>query len=80
MGGTSSRLGVAPLLAGGILTLTPGWRPRLSGIEFSGYAVLFILALLFLLLGWYLYGRVRADDRYSTRMVLRNFMSRITQR
>lgn len=72
--------GAAPLLAGGILTLTSGWRPQVAGIEFTGYTVLFALSLLFLVLGWHLYGRVRADDRYSTRMVLRSFVNRITQR
>ena len=52
----------------------------MAGIEFTGYTVLFALSLLFLVTGWHLYGRVRADDRYSTRMVLRSFMNRITQR
>lgn len=72
--------GLAPLLAGGVLTLTSGKSLHVVGVELNGYAVLFLLSLPCLLLGWYLYGRVRADDRFSTRMVLRNFMNRITQR
>ena len=72
--------GVAPLVAGGILTLTSTRHLRIAGIEFGGYAVLFALSVPFLLAGWYLYGRVRADDRYSTRMVVRSFLNRITQR
>jgi MFS family permease len=70
--------GVAPLLAGGILTAGAGWRGRLGWVPLDGYALLFASALGFLALAWYLYGRVRPDDRHTTRTVLRGVMGRIS--
>jgi MFS family permease len=72
--------GIAPLLAGGILAAGGDWRLRLLWLRLDGYALVFILALAFLGLGWWLYGRVRADGRYGTRMALRSFLTRILPR
>jgi MFS family permease len=72
--------GVAPLLAGGILTLAADRRMVVLGLTVDGYAVMFTTGLVLLLTGWLLYGRVRPDDVHTTRTVLRSFMNRITQR
>jgi len=72
--------GLAPLLAGGILSAAGGRHFRAGQIPVDGYALLFAAALLFLLLGWGLYGRVRRDDVHTTRTVVRNFMNRFTDR
>jgi len=63
--------GTAPLVAGGLLTAGAGWHARIGGITADGYALLFVLALGLTAMGWSLYARVRPDDRYTTRMVLR---------
>jgi MFS family permease len=67
--------GVAPLLAGAILSFSSGWKTRLFGMTVDGYAILFATALAFLGAGWYLYGRVRPDGRHTTRTVLRRFFT-----
>jgi hypothetical protein len=36
----------------------------------DGYALLFLLALMFLAFGWWCYGRVKPDDVHTTRTVL----------
>jgi len=72
--------GLAPLLAGGLLTLAadrsvlPVWFAR------DGYRALFVVAAVFLLAGALLYGRVRPDDRHTTRSAVRSFFDWIAQR
>jgi MFS family permease len=72
--------GAAPLLAGGILTATAGWQTRLGGLVFDGHALLFCLSVLLLGFGWWLYGRVRPDDIYTTRAVLQRLAVRLGRR
>jgi MFS family permease len=72
--------GIAPLLAGGILAADSEGGMLLGWLRLDGYALVFFLALVFLVLGCRLYGKVQADGGYGTRMVLRNFMGRILQR
>lgn len=72
--------GLAPLLAGGILTFAADRRTVVLGLTLDGYAVMFITGLVLLVTGWMLYGRVRPDDVHTTRTVLRSFMNRIAQR
>ena len=62
--------GIAPLLAGGLLTACGNWRTHLGNVVVDGHALLFLGALLLSLAGWWLYGRVRPDDRHTTRSVL----------
>lgn len=72
--------GIAPLLAGGLLAQTAGARLTLGRLTHDGYAVLFGVALVCLVIGTLLYGRVRPDDRHTTRTALRSLFRRITQR
>lgn len=62
--------GVAPLLAGGLLTVLRGWDVRLGWIIMDGYSVLFALAAVLLVFGWRCYGQVRPDDVHTTRDLL----------
>jgi len=63
--------GMAPLLAGGLLTIGAHWQMRVGSVVADGYTLLYMLGLVMTAVGWWLYGRVRPDDRYTTRMVLR---------
>ena len=72
--------GIAPLLAGGILSAASGWSSTRLGFAKDGYAVMFATALVFLAAGWILYGQVRPDGRHTTRTAVRSFMNRIAQR
>jgi len=67
--------GVAPLLAGGMLTVFRDGALRSLGVD--GYKAMFVTALLFLMAGALLYKRVRPDDRHTTRTALRSFLYRI---
>jgi MFS family permease len=69
--------GTAPLLAGGLLTAGAGWHSRIGPIVADGYALLFALALVLTAAGWWCYGRVRPDDRFTTRMVLRRLGQKV---
>ncbi len=62
--------GLAPLVAGRLLAATAGWQTRLGALPVDGYALLFLLALMFLAFGWWCYGRVKPDDVHTTRTVL----------
>jgi len=68
--------GLAPLLAGTILTLCSAWHTTAANHMTDGYDVLFFLAFALTSQGWALYGRVRPDDRFTTRMVLRHYVQR----
>jgi nitrate/nitrite transporter NarK len=68
--------GIAPLLAGGILSSAAGCAP-VMGIIVDGYTWLFAVALLFLAAGWYLHGRVRPDGAHTTRDVMRGVVTRM---
>lgn len=62
--------GVAPLLAGGLLTALSGWDSRVGWLVLDGYRVLFALALVLLAFGWKCFAKVRPDDVHTTRALL----------
>jgi MFS family permease len=62
--------GLAPLLAGSLLAACGDWRTRLGAVAVAGNSLLFLAAAVLLMAGWWLYGRVRPDDRHTTRSVL----------
>jgi len=66
--------GVAPLLAGAVLTASAADRLHLAGRALDGYFLLFGGAVLLLALGWWRFGRVRPDDRHTTRSVMRQLL------
>jgi MFS family permease len=68
--------GVAPLLAGGILSACAGWQTKVGPFVADGHSVLFVLALGFTGLGWLLCSRIRPDDRHTTRSLFRQFSAR----
>jgi hypothetical protein len=72
--------GLAPLLAGGILSASAEWQTCVLQVPVDGYALLFIAALLCLVLGWWWYGRVRRDDVHTTRSLLRLLMNHCPRR
>ncbi len=72
--------GIAPLLAGGLLSAVGDRRVETPLLTVDGYAVMFGTAILFLAAGSLLYRRVRPDDRHTTRTAVRSFLNRIAQR
>ena len=44
--------GLAPLLAGSMLSATGGWHGRIGPVTLDGYAALFAVAGILLTLGW----------------------------
>jgi len=64
--------GLAPLLAGILLSACGDWHMHIGGVTVDGYSILFLLAFILLVSGWILYGWVRPDDRYTTRGLFRN--------
>lgn len=62
--------GLAPLLAGGLLTLCGSWHTSLGGVTIDGYSLLFAAAILLLALGWRCYRRVHPDGAHTTRSAL----------
>ena len=70
--------GVAPLLAGGILSLTSGMQLHIAGLAVDGQAILFLLSFPLLAYGMMEYGRVAPDGAYTTRAVVRKIIGRMT--
>ena len=68
--------GVAPLLAGAILGAFGDRQLTLGPLTGDGHTLLFVLALVLLALGWWLYGRVKPDGVHTTRTVLRRAFNR----
>lgn len=66
--------GLAPLLAGRLLTACGDWQTRVGALAVDGHGLLFLGAILLLAAGWWLYGRVRPDDRHTTRSVLNELL------
>jgi MFS family permease len=62
--------GIAPLLAGVLLTLCGDRQSRIGARVVDGHSLLFLGATLLLGAGWWLYGRVKPDDSHTTRSVL----------
>lgn len=71
--------GIAPLLAGALLTTCGNWQTRMGVVLVDGHGLLFLGALLLLAAGWWLYGRVRPDDRHTTRIVLKQLLEPVLQ-
>jgi nitrate/nitrite transporter NarK len=69
--------GIAPLLAGGILTLFSGSQTKFGNIVIDGQTILFSLSFLLLGYGLIEYGRVAPDGSYTTRGVIRKMFHRI---
>ncbi|MDO9526023.1 MAG: MFS transporter, partial [Gemmobacter sp.] len=66
--------GLAPLLAGALLTTCGDWQTRVGIVVVDGHGLLFMGAFLLLAAGWWMYGRVRPDDRHTTRTVLKQLL------
>lgn len=69
--------GIAPLLAGGILSLSAGMRTQIGMLAIDGQAILFILAFLLMGYGLIEYSRVAPDGIYTTRGVIQKIWSRV---
>ena len=69
--------GIAPLLAGGILSFTSGMHTRIGTVEIDGQTILFVLAFILLGYGLVEYGRVAPDGIYTTRGAIHKFLGRI---
>ncbi|MEI6212283.1 MAG: hypothetical protein WCR06_11730, partial [bacterium] len=67
--------GVAPLLAGVLLSAWGRRQVALGPLTLDSHTLLFLLALLLLALGCRLYGRVRPDDVHTTRTLLRHLLA-----
>jgi MFS family permease len=70
--------GIAPLLAGGILSLTTGMQTRAGPVAIDGQTLLFVLAFILWGYGLIEYGRVAPDGAYTTRAVMRRLWKRIS--
>ena len=62
--------GIAPLLAGALLAACGDWQTRVGMVVVDAHSLLFVAAALLTAAGLWLYGRVKPDDRYTTRGVL----------
>jgi len=69
--------GVAPLVAGALLQAANGRQVALGWLTADGYALLFAVAAVLVVVGWACYRRVRPDDRYRTRDVLQEMSNRL---
>ena len=72
--------GVAPLLAGEVLSAFSSWHTRIGPFVTDGYSILFSLSLALLLFGWRQYRRVKPDDVYTTRAAWRLVAARLIAR
>jgi MFS family permease len=72
--------GIAPLLAGAILSMMAGMNIQLGLIVFDGHALLYLLSIVLLIYGLIEYGRVAPDDIYSTRSAIRRLYILIVNR
>ncbi len=64
--------GVATLLAGSLLSSFGNWQQNIGPIIIDGQTMIFIFSMLLLSAGWWQYSRVKPDDIYSTRDVLKS--------
>ena len=69
--------GLTLLFTGTMLTVCGGWKTRVGTVMLDGYSLLFLIALALLVAGWCLFGRVRPDDQYTTRIVLKQLMKSV---
>jgi MFS family permease len=70
--------GVAPLLAGGLLSLSAGLHMQIGMVAIDGHMLLFLLSLVLLVYGLNEYRQVAPDDVYSTRAAIRKILTLIT--
>ncbi len=71
--------GLAPLLAGQLLSITQGWRVPIGASYIDGNMLLFILSTVVLVLGWYTYRMVRPDDQFSTRSAIQSGVAKLAR-
>jgi MFS family permease len=64
--------GIATLLTGSLLSAFGNWQHNIGAFTVDGQRIIFIFALLLLSAGWWQYSRVKPDDIYSTRDVLKS--------
>jgi MFS family permease len=69
--------GIAPLLAGSLLTLLAGFSSHIGVVNIDGQSILFCLSFGLMGFGLYGYGRVAPDGSYTTRAVLHALWDRI---
>ncbi len=72
--------GIAPLLAGSILSISAGMETQIGIVMINGHTVLFLLAFVLLVYGLVEYGRVKPDDVYTTRAAIRKMLTLILAR
>lgn len=72
--------GVAPLLAGGILSVCAGWQTKIGPFVADGYSLLFATAVVLLAFGSWLYSRVKPDSPHTTHAVLSRVVNRLIGR
>ncbi len=63
--------GIAPLLAGGILSFNALLQMQFGAVRLDGYGLLFLLSLALLVYGLAEYGRVAQDGVNNTRAAVR---------
>jgi MFS family permease len=66
--------GIAPLLAGGILSWSAGLQTRVGLVVIDGQTLLFVLAFVLWGYGLIEYGRVAPDGAYTTRSAIRKLL------
>jgi MFS family permease len=72
--------GIAPLLAGGILSISAGKAGAFGPLIVDGYSVLFVLGSVLLFFGLIQYSHVAPDGVYTTREAIRKMVASITVR
>ena len=72
--------GIAPLLAGGILSSIPRLHLQFGPFDVDAYSILFFAGLIALVYGLVQYGHVAPDGVYTTRAAIRKIFTRITAR
>ena len=68
--------GLAPLLAGWLLSRNLGAGYAIGWIRLDVYTLFFVISLLVFGAAWWGFGKVRPDDRYTTRGVWRALLKR----
>ncbi|MEI6518647.1 MAG: MFS transporter [bacterium] len=64
--------GIATLLTGSLLSAFGKWQHNIGSFTVDGQRIIFVFAILLLSAGWWQYSRVKPDDIYSTRDVLKS--------
>jgi MFS family permease len=72
--------GMAPLIAGAILSFSAGMKTQVGPFDIDGYSVLFFLGFVILVFGLSQYARVAPDGVYTTRAAIRRIFARIATR